>query len=439
MAPEKRSSYSADDDGGFGWVVVFASFVLHALVLGSMYSFGVYYPIYLNAFPSSSKGEVACVGSIGAALMVAMGLWSGVYADRYGNRLVTFVGAVFIGSGYFLASFATQVWHLYFTQGFLTGIGYSLTFIAGVAVVGQWFTDRRGLAIGIAVAGSGVGQFAVSQWTMVLINHVGWRKCLRWNALISFVGLVLCSSVLIRKIPLNRQASAITSMTQFHNPAFRLLYAANACFSMGFFMPFTYFPLYAESQGISTAKAVFILSIAGLAGTIGRIALGFIADTVGKLATLQISVFGAGCTLLCWSACKSWTSLLIIGVAYGGFSGGIIALIPAVCAERFGVEFLSSIVGLLFTANTWGNLVSTPLAGFLVDKCGSYHAAIGTAGSFFLVASVFYFFIGPVPRSEATDDTTSGGISVASEGTSGHYELIVSNMNSLDSTIIQSL
>ena len=387
-----REVDDTSENTSFGWMVVSASFVLHGLVLGSLYSFGVYYPIYIQAF-HSSKGQVAWIGSIGASLMVAIGLWSGAYADRYSNRLITFVGACFVGLGFFLASFATDLWYLYLTQGLLCGIGYSMTFVAGVAVVGQWFQARRGLAIGIAVAGSGLGQFVVSQWTAFFIAQYGWRDCLRLNALINTVGLMLCSGVLIRKIPLNPDASALTSIVHFQNSNFRWLYAANALYSIGFFMPFTHLPLYAMDHGISLSQAVLILSVSGASGALGRIVLGLVADHVGKLHMLQMSVFGAGVTVLSWMGCSTFASLMAIGICYGVFSGGIIAMIPAVCAELFGVHSLSSIVGLLFTANTVGNLVSAPLGGIVSDASGSYEVAILIAGSCLVIASGLYFLI----------------------------------------------
>jgi predicted MFS family arabinose efflux permease len=305
-----------------------------------------------------------------------------------------------------------------------------LTFIAGVAIVGQWFSIRRGLAMGIAVAGSGVGQFAVSQWTMSFIMKFGWRNCLRLNALINFVGLAICSSVLIRKVPLNPLASPWASIALFRDSSFRLLYAANACFSMSFFMPFTYLPIYAIHQGISISNAVLILSVSGIAGVVGRISLGFITDFVGKIQMLQFTVLSAGVTLFCWLACHSFPSLLTIGISYGVFSGGIMALIPVVCAERFGVQSLSSVVGLLFTANTIGNLVSTPLVGEVLDATGNYETSIAIAASFFLFAAMFYFFISPLTDLMKDEDVSVSKVEEATDQQmkKGSYELVISEI-----------
>jgi MFS family permease len=406
-------------DGGYGWLIVASSFVIHGLVLGSLFSFGVYYPIYIEVF-HASKGEVAWIGSISGALMVGMGLWSGSYADRYGNRVVIFLGSVFVGIGLFLGSFATKLWHLYITQGLLCGVGYSLSYIAGLGVVGQWFQTKRGLAIGISAAGAGLGQFAISQWTAYFISTYNWRICLRFNALIISIGLAFCSSVLIRKVPLNPLASIFASIDRFQSKNFRLLYLANAIFSIGCFMPFTHLPIYAINHGISTSKAVLLLSISGASSAVGRILLGFAADRVGKLVMLQFTVFGAGVTALCWMACTSFSTLLVIAISYGMFSGGFFSTIPLVCAELFGIQSISALIGLLYTANAFGNLISAPLGGMIVDYSGDYKAAIAVTGTCILIASIIYLFVDP----SLEVDKEPNVISVNDGKVSNEYEMI---------------
>jgi MFS family permease len=379
-------------EGGYGWIVVGASFVVHVLVLGSLYTFGVYYPVYIEAF-DASQGEVAWVGSIGAALMVGGGLWSGSYADRFGNNIICAIGAAFVGAGFLLASFSTSLWHLFVTQGFLAGIGYSLSYIAGVSVVGQWFHQRRGLAIGLAVAGSGLGQFAYSQVTSILIINYGWRTCLRISGLINFCGLLICAVVIKRFLPLVKGASPLKSMSNFKNRSFQLLYVASIVFALGFFMPYTHLPIYAKMHGISTSGSVFILSIAGISSALGRICLGYVADCVGKMNMLRFCMIGGGITVLCWMACKTFSSLLCIAIFYGMFAGGIISLIPSVCAELFGIANLGSILGLLYTSNAVGNLLSAPIGGFLYDAYGSYYPSIAVDGGFLICGGLICLLV----------------------------------------------
>jgi MFS family permease len=140
---ERQSDKSVKPpDGGFGWIVVLGSFFVHVFVVGNSFSFGVFYPVYIKEF-NASQGNVAWIGSIGSGLMTGftnilynfelfdflfifpgLGAISGALSDKYGNRKVLLLGTLFISIGYALASFSTELWHLFLTQGVLAGIGY---------------------------------------------------------------------------------------------------------------------------------------------------------------------------------------------------------------------------------------------------------------------------------------------------------------------------
>lgn len=432
-------------DGGYGWVVVVAVFFVHVFVLGNLYSFGVFYPVYIEEFNENSAA-VAWVGSIGACLMVGLGVWTGKWSDYYGNERVCFVGGVFVGIGFLLASYATELWHLYVTQGILAGIGYSLAFISGVSVVGQWFSKRRGLAVGIAVAGSGLGQFAISQITGVLLVRGGWRYALRILALICCVGLILCSLVIRRFLPCVTNLKGQSVLHYFRKRNFVLLFLGCLMNSLGMFMPYTHLTIYAEQYGISRGDAVLIISMVGISSAVGRIAVGWVADYVGKITMFQVCIFSGGASTLCWLACKDFGSIMAYGIIFGFFAGGVISLMPGVAAELYGIKKLGAIIGLLYSSTAIGNLMSAPIGGYLYDaNHQNYTAAIAVAGCFLLSGMFLIMFLDlkppppkdafshkPLPPEESVDNSAvtmsdCGGVS----GSSGRltiesgYEMVV--------------
>jgi MFS family permease len=257
---EKADAIGEPPDGGYGWVIVVAVFFVHVFVLGNVYSFGVLYPVLIEAF-HSNKGNVAWVGSIAAALMVGLGAWTGSLADRYGNNRIIALGACCIGLGYALGSLAQSLWHLYLTLGLITGFGYSFAFISAVSVVGQWFTKRRGLALGTAVAGSGLGQFAMSQITGALLQSFSWRGALLVLALINFVGLMICALFIKRLLPLVKHdvSSKVSSLDNFKDRNFLLLFLGAFVNSLGAFMPYSHLPIYSENHN----KSISIYSLHG--------------------------------------------------------------------------------------------------------------------------------------------------------------------------------
>lgn len=396
-------------DGGYGWVIVGASFFVHVFVLGNIYSFGVLFPVYMEAF-NAPQGSVAWVGSIGGCLMTALAAFSGIYADRYGNGIVIFIGGILVSSGFLLASFSTSLWQLYLTQGVITGVGYSLTFIAGVSVIGQWFTTRRGLAVGIAVAGSGLGQFAVSLCTGALLDKFKWRATLRYLALIDIVGLTLCSVFVRRFAPLVSRSSTESGWVYFQDRNFRLLYVGALLTSMGLFMPYTHLPKYAQLHGVSTQSSIVILSIMGIASSLGRILVGFAADIVGKISMLQVCVIVGGVSTFCWLLCTTFITMVIYGFVFGFFAGGFISLVPTVCAELYGVRKLGTVIGVLYTGTAVGNLLSAPIGGFLFDGTGNYTASIIVAASFLLLSGLMNVFVDKDNKSVASYVDVDGNV-----------------------------
>ena len=322
-------------DGGFAWLIVLQAFIVSVLVDGSNYSFGVYFTYYISTFNQSSA-TIAWIGSIASGVCAAGGIISGYLCDKYGNRIVMIIGAVLISFGFFMASLSTEVWQLFFSQGLCCGIGYSLAYNAGVSVVGQWFDKKRGLALGLAMSGSGLGQFIMVNFTSSLLNSKGWRGTLQYTSLIEILGLAFCA-VIVRK--LYATSTVATKTTKDNNltmlkqakmlfkdrhffylyfgyliagMTYILYYTIYALYTLytilllcctiiilrdlfiavfGYCMPFVHLPNYALQHGLSVDQSNLILSMIGIASAGGRISLGFVADRVGKLLMVSVCIY----------------------------------------------------------------------------------------------------------------------------------------------------
>ena len=128
-------------------------------VLSVSQSYGVYLSHYLadDYFPGATPLDYALIGGLefGAALFISPACT--VLTRDLGRNAVMFAGCTMLSGGFIAASFATQIWHLYLSQGVLIGMGIGAIFIPSVQVLPQWFLKRRSLAGGLASAGSGFG------------------------------------------------------------------------------------------------------------------------------------------------------------------------------------------------------------------------------------------------------------------------------------------
>nr|CAD7588946.1 unnamed protein product [Timema genevievae] len=202
---EKVITYAVvPPDGGWGWVIVTASFFCNLIVDGIIFTFGMFLNDIQREF-GGSKSKVAVVGSLLAGFYLMAGTYVSkdaaihfsalgmvqspfvsALANRYGFRLVTILGSILGTVGFLASSFATDVEFLFVSYGIIGGIGFGLIYVPAVITTGFYFERWRAIATGIAVCGSGIGTFVLAPFAVHLIEWYGWR-----GALIIQAGLVL--------------------------------------------------------------------------------------------------------------------------------------------------------------------------------------------------------------------------------------------------------
>jgi MFS family permease len=145
---EASSIYNGQPpDGGWGWVIVAASFAAHAIADGCICSFGVLFVELLDVF-GESRATTAWIGSLFVAMPSVCAPIASVLTLRYGCRVTTIAGGFIAAIGCILSSFANSVGVLCFTFGVISGFGLALVFIPAVLIVAFYFEKRRAFATG---------------------------------------------------------------------------------------------------------------------------------------------------------------------------------------------------------------------------------------------------------------------------------------------------
>lgn len=199
------SSSSSDDedeefsekqalDGGYGWVIVFASFLINMIADGITFSFGIFNVEFLKYF-GDSKGKTAWIGSIFMASPLLSGPIASYLTDRYGCRKVTMVGSITAAIGFLLSAFCDSMEMLFITFGVIAGLGLSLCYVAAIVIVAYYFDKKRSFATGISVCGSGIGTFIFPPIIQYLITVYGWRGCTVILAGI-FLNMCVCGALM---------------------------------------------------------------------------------------------------------------------------------------------------------------------------------------------------------------------------------------------------
>lgn len=161
-------------DGGYGWVIVFASLMVSLIADGVSFSFGLIYTELLGYF-NEGPAKTAWVGSLFFAIPLLAGPIMSNFVDRWGCRKMTIVGGLVACVGFILSSMSTSLEILYLTFGVISGLGLGLIYVTAVVSVAFWFDKKRTFATGIGASGTGLGTFLYAPLTQWLITTFGWR------------------------------------------------------------------------------------------------------------------------------------------------------------------------------------------------------------------------------------------------------------------------
>ena len=239
-----------------------------------------------------------------------------------------------------------------------------------------WFTQRRGLAAGLASAGIGAGTVAVPLIATATIAALQWRDALRVMAL-GVAVLGLCATLLLRRAPSagargTAQIPGLSLREALRDRRFWWLYLSVVLAAPSMFIPFAHVSAAARDIGIADAQAVGLVGLIGIGSLVGRFVIGALADRIGRTLTLLLMQVSAGLAYLAWFGAGGYPMLAFFALWFGLSYGGIVSLLPAICMDLFGARAVAGIIGTLYSGAALGNLFGPVLAGAVFDHAGSY-------------------------------------------------------------------
>jgi MCP family monocarboxylic acid transporter-like MFS transporter 13 len=242
--------------------------------------------------------------------------------------------------------------------------------------VQPWFTQRRGLAAGLASAGIGAGTVAVPLIATAAIAALQWRDAMRALA-VGVLVLGLCAAWLLRRAPSASAAGSgripgLSLAEALRDRRFWWLYASVVLAAPSMFIPFAHVSAAARDMGIDAASAVGLVGLIGIGSLVGRFVIGALADRLGRTLTLLLMQGSMGLSVLAWLSAGSYPMLAFYALWFGLSYGGIVSLLPAICMDLFGARAVAGIIGTLYSGAALGNLLGPVLAGWVFDHAGTY-------------------------------------------------------------------
>jgi MFS transporter, OFA family, oxalate/formate antiporter len=409
----------------YGWVVVAALCIILFLSAGlGFYSVGVFIVPFQDEF-GWTRGQVSVAMSISALVSGLFGPVAGVLVNKIGGRLVMGMGGLMMGVFFALLGLTRSLLYLYLVFGCMAAWRAGIMIVPISTVVSQWFQRRRGLAIGVATAGIGLGGLVMAPITAVCISAVGWRLTfLIMGALIASVVVPLCVFV-VRQHPAERgllpdgadsteepaneagesQVDGWSLRQAVRTPTFFFIAAS---FSLAFatlgavlihIVPFL------EDQGISREQAGLMLGFVSGVGVFGKIASGYLADRMAP-RLVAASVFAMQALgLMILVQFPEWPGIVAFTLVFGYSMGAVVALQPMMVVYCFGMTSIATILGAMIAVTSVFNALGPVAAGVAYDISGTYDTIFLLYVGIDCLAALLVCFLGRRPLGREYLDT----------------------------------
>lgn len=375
----------------YGWWIVAGCFLLTFSGIGiAINSIGVFLKPVSESL-GFARGEFSLYFTIAALSMMLAAPFMGKLLSKYNIRIVMGISTTLLAASFLLYSQAAQLLHFYLLSVSL-GIGAAGTHVIPVALlITNWFKEKRGLALAIALAGSGIGGMIFNPVGNYLITTYGWQTAYMVLGVILAITTIPVALFVVRlhpseigMIPYGETAETAESLAELKG--FSL---SEAVRTAGFWMLALvlffigvmnmgvqqHIPAYLNDIGHSPAFAANIVAIFMGVLVLGKITLGSIFDRFGSKAGIIFifSIFALASFVLL-GAQAAW-----IAIAFGfifGFANAIMTIpAPLLTVELFGQKNYGVIYGVMSIFFTLGSGIGMPLSGAIFDSQGTYTPA----------------------------------------------------------------
>lgn len=382
----------------YGWVVVVAFFAIGTIMYGTLTSFGVFFKSIESDFglTRTATSAIFSAQNVFGAIMSFVGGWA---VDRYGPRITVLLIGVLSGLSLLLTSQTNALWQLFITYSLLfSGIGAVYTLI--VSTVSRWFDKNRGLALGIAGSGVGLGIVVIAPFATYLIASFGWRMAYIIMGLIVWL-IVIPLSRTLRTTPdaigaepdgvradsgemgvakrrnEDRAHSTEFSLREaFKTRNFWLIGSVWLLNAFCYFLVLIHIVPHATDIGIPAMEAATVLSLIGASFIAGRLLMGRVTDIIGGKKTAITCALIVALAMIWLIRSQDLLMLYVFGVVFGFSNGGLDTSMAALVGNTFGISNIGVIMGALQVNWGVGMIIGPAIGGFIFDVNSSYFIAL---------------------------------------------------------------
>jgi MFS family permease len=363
------------------------------------------------------RSTISSAIAFNLVLFGLMGPFAGAAMQRFGIRRTVLWALVVLALAIALSTQMTRPWHLVLTWGLMVGLGAGMaSTVFAATVVNRWFSERRGLVMGVLSSSTAMGQLIFLPLLGWIVETSGWRT-VAWTVTGVLAVLIPLYAWLMVDRPeqLGLRAYGATSAetgaaAATANPiviAWRAL--ARAARVRDFWLLFgsffvcglstngligTHFIAFCFDGGIPEMRAAGILAMMGVFNLVGTTFSGWLSDRYDNrwLLFWYYSLRGLSLLYLPYADLTLW-GLGLFGMFYGL---DWIATVPPtlrIATDLFGRRDAPIIFGWIFVGHQLGAGVAAFGSGAVRTVSGNYTSAFLAAGLMCAVAAMAVLLI----------------------------------------------
>jgi MFS family permease len=408
----------------YGWVVLAACFLTTMMASGTMMAFGV----FINPLVDDMGWSHSAISFTYAlsALVSGMGiLVVGSFMHAYSLRFIFLLGALLHGFGIYMTSTVISIEGFYLWYGVVAALGRSTFFISTTTLVTRWFEYRRGMAMGLTMAGNGIGPFVFSPVVTWLIFRWDWQTAF---VAISFTmtSVLVLAYFLMRNYPhdlglqpygarvspapptpvqpASPRSSSVGSLwgAVIRHQGFWTLSLINFFCCVCHSIPLVHTVGFAQTAGLSAFASSWVLATMGISSVVGRIFWGMFADRHDARLTLMLTLFMQGTFVLWLVNTQDPVIFFLYALAWGFGYGGVGTQYGVVARELYGARLFGPGYSGQNCFAMVGMAVGGFLGGYLFDVSNSYVTAwLISFGAGLISALLAMDLIGQTERARA--------------------------------------
>ncbi len=403
----------------YGWYNVLTTFFGMALsyAMFTVFVFGTFVKPLETEF-GWQRGEISFALTMTNIAVVIASPSLGFIIDRIGVRRVLIPSIILMGLAVSsMTLLSGNIWHFYAMYLLIPILGAGTLPQSYSRVIIGWFKRRRGLALGIALSGFGVGAALIPSFAQMMIDGFGWR-----SAYIGFAGAIFCISLpltffLLKETPgeMNllpdgeNNIQNTSANTDDHNlglsgrdaaktKTYWLILSSFFLVGIGITSILAHLVPMLIDRGVAPATAAFCMTLLGIGLIFGRILAGYLMDRFFAPYITAIFLLGLFAGIVILALGTSGGFVFVAAVFVGLATGSEICEIAYICSRYFGQKSFGQIYGIMFAAFQLGSAFGAPLMGYYYDSVGNYIGALWFIAIIVLIGTILIATLEPYPK-----------------------------------------